>query len=80
VTGYDVSTLAPRQNYKLLCGGVVPRPLARVSCRSLVLPRSNTRMPGQTFCTTMNVVPRAATLADPNAGIRSSVVWLGDER
>jgi hypothetical protein len=28
VTGYDVSTLAPRQNYKLLCGAVVPRPIA----------------------------------------------------
>jgi len=38
------------------------------------------RMPGQTFCTTMNVVRRAAKLADPKAGIRSSVVWLGDER
>jgi hypothetical protein len=38
------------------------------------------RMPGQTFCTKVNVVPRAAKPADPNAGIRSSVVWLGDER
>jgi len=220
VTGYDFSTLAPRQNYKLLCGGVVPRPLAWVSCRSpqgmsniapfsffnimssdpptlgfsvseplvpgkdvkdtlafiqesrefvvniptaelldelvvtsieyapdvdefdaatltataceriaaprigeapvsfecvlhstVDLGRSTTwvmgtvvyahfrdglvgddfkmdpaklrplgRMPGQTFCTKMNVVPRAAKLADPNAGIRSSVVWLTDER
>ena len=38
------------------------------------------RMPGPTFCTLMNVVPRAAKLADANAGIRSSVVWLSDER
>jgi flavin reductase (DIM6/NTAB) family NADH-FMN oxidoreductase RutF len=35
VTGYDVNTLTPQQNYKLLCGGVVPRPIAWVSCRSL---------------------------------------------
>jgi flavin reductase (DIM6/NTAB) family NADH-FMN oxidoreductase RutF len=34
VTGYDVATLTPHQNYKLLCGSVVPRPLAWVSCRS----------------------------------------------
>jgi flavin reductase (DIM6/NTAB) family NADH-FMN oxidoreductase RutF len=34
VTGYDVSTLTPHQNYKLLCGAVVPRPLAWVSCLS----------------------------------------------
>ena len=34
MTGYDVSTLTPNQTYKLLCGGVVPRPLAWVSCRS----------------------------------------------
>jgi flavin reductase (DIM6/NTAB) family NADH-FMN oxidoreductase RutF len=34
VTGYDPTTLTPRQNYKLLCGAVVPRPLAWVSCRS----------------------------------------------
>jgi flavin reductase (DIM6/NTAB) family NADH-FMN oxidoreductase RutF len=33
------------------------------------------RMPGPTFSTEMNVVPRAATLADPDAGIRSSVLW-----
>jgi flavin reductase (DIM6/NTAB) family NADH-FMN oxidoreductase RutF len=38
------------------------------------------RMPGPTFSTRMDVVPRAAKLADPSAGIRSSVVWLGDER
>ncbi|MFI5593023.1 flavin reductase family protein [Amycolatopsis sp. NPDC051758] len=35
MTGYDVSALTPHQNYKLLCGGVVPRPIAWVSCRSL---------------------------------------------
>lgn len=35
MTGYDVATLTPHQNYKLLCGGVVPRPIAWVSCRSL---------------------------------------------
>jgi flavin reductase (DIM6/NTAB) family NADH-FMN oxidoreductase RutF len=219
VTGYDVSALAPRQNYKLLCGSVVPRPIAWVSCRSpqgmhnigpfsffnivssdppmlgfsvypplvpgkdvkdtlafiresrefvvniptaelldelvvtsieygtevdefdaagltatacerIAAPRIGEapvsfecvlhstvdlahstwvmgtvvyahfrdglvgddfkmdpaklrplgRMPGPTFCTQMNVVPRAAKLASPNAGIRSSVVWLGDER
>jgi flavin reductase (DIM6/NTAB) family NADH-FMN oxidoreductase RutF len=34
VIGYDVSTLTPHQNYKLLCGAVVPRPIAWVSCRS----------------------------------------------
>jgi flavin reductase (DIM6/NTAB) family NADH-FMN oxidoreductase RutF len=34
VTAYDPTTLTPRQNYKLLCGAVVPRPLAWVSCRS----------------------------------------------
>lgn len=34
MTGYDVSTLTPHQNYKLLCGGVVPRPIAWVSTRS----------------------------------------------
>jgi flavin reductase (DIM6/NTAB) family NADH-FMN oxidoreductase RutF len=34
VTGYDVSTLTPHQNYKLLCGGVVPRPIAWVTSRS----------------------------------------------
>ncbi|WP_160096969.1 flavin reductase family protein [Kibdelosporangium aridum] len=32
--GYDVTTLTPHQNYKLLCGSVVPRPIAWVSCRS----------------------------------------------
>lgn len=34
VTGYDVTTLTPQQTYKMLCGGVVPRPLAWVSCCS----------------------------------------------
>lgn len=33
-TGFDLSTLAPEQVYKLLCGGVVPRPIAWVSGRS----------------------------------------------
>ncbi|MEV0074104.1 MULTISPECIES: flavin reductase family protein [unclassified Amycolatopsis] len=33
------------------------------------------RMPGPTFSTEMNVVPRSASLADPAAGLQSSVVW-----
>ncbi|MFI5611865.1 flavin reductase family protein [Amycolatopsis sp. NPDC051903] len=32
--GYDPAELTPLQNYKLLCGAVVPRPLAWVSCLS----------------------------------------------
>jgi flavin reductase (DIM6/NTAB) family NADH-FMN oxidoreductase RutF len=36
------------------------------------------RMPGKTFCTKTNVVPRAAVLAVPNAGLRSSVLWVGN--
>ena len=35
MTGYDVDALTPQRIYKLLCGGVVPRPIAWVSCRSV---------------------------------------------
>lgn len=37
------------------------------------------RMPGPTFCTELNVVPRAVELADPDAGALSPLVWLGRE-
>lgn len=38
------------------------------------------RMAGPRFSTEMNVVRRSADLADPAAGISSSLVWLRDEQ